>query len=100
MPWPDVLYQLSVQLELPLEWLFSCEVSSGSETAVLECGNVMAELVRGRSFQIMDDVVLDGLDVVTHDYSPSAAAAGRAAALMSAPQVLRSGMSPWLTERM
>ena len=60
MPRPDVLYQLSVQLELPLEWLFSCEVSSGSETAVLEFGNVMAKLVRGRSFQIMDDVVLDG----------------------------------------
>ena len=60
MPRPDVLYQLSVQLKLPLEWFFSSEVSSGSEAAVLQFGNAMAELVRGRSFQIMDDIVLDG----------------------------------------
>ena len=60
MPRPDVLYQLSVQLKLPLEWFFSSEVSSGSEAVVLQFGNAMAELVRGRSFQIMDDIVLDG----------------------------------------
>ena len=61
MPRPEVLYQLSVQLGLPLEWFFSSDVTSTSETAVLQFGNAMAELVRGRNFQIMDDVVQDGL---------------------------------------
>lgn len=61
MPRPEVLYQLSVQLGLPLEWFFSSDATSTSETAVLQFGNAMAELVRGRNFQIMDDVVQDGL---------------------------------------
>ena len=44
---------------MPLEWFFSFEVSSGSEAAVPQFDNVVAELVRGRNFPIVDDVVLD-----------------------------------------
>ncbi len=60
MPRPEILYQLSLQLDLPLEWFFSSDPDFKSELAVLQFGSAMSELVRGRNFQIMDDVVQDG----------------------------------------
>ena len=40
--------------------VFSSDSDFKSELVVLQFGSAMSELVRGRNFQIMDDVVQDG----------------------------------------
>jgi transcriptional regulator with XRE-family HTH domain len=60
MPRPEILYHLSMRLDVPMEWFFTPITETISKTSVLKFGTSMGELVRGRNFEMSDDVLPDG----------------------------------------
>ena len=59
MPQPEILYQLSMRLDVPMEWFFTPITETISETSVLKLGTSMTKLVRGHNFEMSNDVSPD-----------------------------------------